>query len=195
MIRRLALLWLLVAAPVTLFAQESSTKLRLAQSNDSACDQRLFERAERSFEMRGRGSELLGKAERELREVLQLCGDAPVRYQVEEQLKLVHEELAESNLNIALFYLKRSHEGQGGKLGALGRLKNVLERYPTYSKLDQVLALLGELNVADNNFADAAAYYQRIIRDFPASQYLGEASLQLGVIDVMRKRGMQAPQP
>jgi len=49
--------------------------------------------------------------------------------------------------------------------------------------------------VADNNFADAAAYYQRIIRDFPASQYLGEASLQLGVIDVMRKRGMQAPQP
>ena len=100
MIRRLALLWLLFAAPVTLFAQESSTKLRLAQSNDSACNQQLFERAERSFEMRGRGSELLGKAERELREVLQLCGDAPVRYQVEEQLKLVHEELGESNLNM-----------------------------------------------------------------------------------------------
>ena len=194
MLPRLTLILLVVAAPVALFAQEQSAKPRLAQSNVSGCNEELFERAERSFEIGWRGSELLGRAERELREVLRFCGDAPIRYQVEEQLKLVQEELAESNLNIALFYLKRFDNGKGGKLGAFGRLKNILERYPTYSRLDQVLTLLGELNVADNNLDEAAAYYQRIIKDFPASRYVGEASLHLCEIDAMRRGGMPVPQ-
>lgn len=194
MLPRLTLILLVVAAPVALFAQEQSAKPRLAQSNVSGCNEELFERAERSFEIGWRGSELLGRAERELSEVLRFCGDAPIRYQVEEQLKLVHEELSESNLNIALFYLKRFHDGKGGKLGAFWRLKNILERYPTYSRLDQVLTLLGELNVADNNLDEAAAYYQRIIKDFPASRYVGEASLHLCEIDAMRRGGMPVPQ-
>ena len=90
----LAFLLFVVAAPVALLAQELSAKPRLAQSNVSGCNQELFEEAERSFETRWRGSELLGRAERELSEVLRFCGDAPIRYQVEGQLKLVHEELA-----------------------------------------------------------------------------------------------------
>ena len=94
MVRRLAFLLFVVAAPVALLAQELSAKPRLAQSNVSGCNQELFEEAERSFETRWRGSELLGRAERELSEVLRFCGDAPIRYQVEGQLKLVHEELA-----------------------------------------------------------------------------------------------------
>ena len=193
MLRRLTLILLVVAAPVALFAQEQSAKPRLAQSNVSGCNEELFERAERSFEIRRRGSELRARAERELSEVLRCCDDAPIRYQVEEQLK-PHEELGDSNLNIALFYLKRFHDGKGGKLGAFWRLKNILERYPTYSRLDHVLTLLGELNVADNNLDEAAAYYQRIIKDFPASRYLGEASLHLCEIDAMRSGGMPVPQ-
>ena len=94
MLPRLTLILLVVAAPVALFAQEQSAKPRLAQSNVSGCNEELFERAERSFEIGWRGSELLGRAERELSEVLRFCGDAPIRYQVEGQLKLVHEELA-----------------------------------------------------------------------------------------------------
>ena len=194
MLRRLTLILLVVAAPVALFAQEQSAKPRLAQSNVSGCNEELFERAERSFEIRWGGSELRARAERELSEVLRCCDDAPIRYQVEEQLKLVHEELGDSNLNIALFYLKRFHDGKGGKLGAFWRLKKILERYPTYSRLDHVLTLLGELNVADNNLDEAAAYYQRIIKDFPASRYLGEASLHLCEIDAMRSGGMPVPQ-
>lgn len=195
MIRHLALL-LLVAAAAVVLAREQSAKPRLAQSHVSGCNQELFERAEGSFKIRWRGSELRGRAERELREVVQFCGDTPIRFQVEEQLRLVQEELAESNLNIALFYLKRYHESntKRGKLGALSRLKNIVERYPEYSKLDQVLTLLGELNVADNNLDEAAAYYQKIIKDFSASQYLGEASLQLCVINAMRSGGMPVPQ-
>ena len=94
MVRRLALFWLVVAALIALLAQELSAKPRLAQTNVSGCNQKLFEKAERSFETRWRGSELLSRAERELSAVLRFCGDAPIRYQVEGQLKLVHEELA-----------------------------------------------------------------------------------------------------
>ena len=192
--RRLALLLLVIAAPVDNFAQDQSAISRLAQSNIYECNKELLERAERAFEIRLRGSELRARAERDLRELLRFCGDTPIRYQVEDQLKLVQEELAESNLNIALFYLKRFDSGKGGKQGASGRLKKILERYPRYSKLDQVLMLLGGLNVADNKLDEAAAYYQKIIKDFPASQYVGEASLQLCVIDVMRSDGISVPQ-
>ena len=53
MVRRLAFLLFVVAAPVALLAQELSAKPRLAQSNVSGCNQELFEEAERSFEPGG----------------------------------------------------------------------------------------------------------------------------------------------
>jgi outer membrane protein assembly factor BamD (BamD/ComL family) len=187
MLRRLSLLLLtVVAAPAVLYAQEQSAKPRAAQSGVSACTPELFEKAERSFESRLRDSNLRVRAERDLKEVVELCADTPGHYLAEEHLRIVQEELAESNLNIALFYLKKFHDGNGRKQGALSRLRSIVERYPNYSKLDQVLSLLGQINLADNNLDAAAAYYQRIVKDFPASQYAGEASLQLSVIDAMR---------
>ena len=187
MLRRPGLLLLVVVvAPAELYAQEQSAKPRSAPSGVSECTQELFERAERSFESRLRDSNLRVPAERDLKEAVELCADTPGFYLAEEHLKIVQEELAESNLNIALFYLKKFHDGKRGKQGALSRLKSIVERYPNYSKLDQVLSLLAQINLADNNLDAAAAYYQRIVKDFPVSQYAGEAWLQLSVIDAMR---------
>jgi outer membrane protein assembly factor BamD (BamD/ComL family) len=67
----------------------------------------MFDNAESSFRLRWRSSQILFRAERELREVIRRCATMPGRYQAEEHLKVVREELAESNLRIALFYLKK----------------------------------------------------------------------------------------
>jgi len=187
------LLLFVIGGPLTLCAQDQSTK-PLVSHIEQDCSQELFEKAEDSFQLRWRDTENLWRAERELSGVVRLCADAPGGYPAQEHLKVVHEELAEKNLSIALFYLKRYANGKGA-LAALSRLKNVVERYPEYSKLDQVLSLLGQLNVADGNLDDANGYYQRIVKDFPASQSAGEASIQVCVIDAMRNVGKPVLQP
>ena len=151
-----------------------------------ACTQQLFDDAETSYRMRWRSSEIKGKAEHELNALVQTCPATPARYQAEEHLQVVREELAESNLQIAKFYLNKSNGGKGGKAGARSRLNQIVDKYPKYTKLDEALSLLGQVNMDGGYLDDAANCYQRLIKDFPRSQYAGEAYIQLSVIEVMR---------
>jgi outer membrane protein assembly factor BamD (BamD/ComL family) len=132
---------------------------------------------------------------RQLSEVVRLCSETPGAFQAKDRLRVVHEELADSNLPIALFYLDKFHSGKSGKAAALGWLKLIIERYPQYSKLDRVLFLLGALSMNDNNQEEAERYYQRLIEAYPGSQYIGESSMQLSAIDVLKidKRSQPIP--
>jgi outer membrane protein assembly factor BamD (BamD/ComL family) len=150
------------------------------------CTQELFDRAETSYRIRWRDSEILVRAERELKEVIRNCSARPEGYQAEEHLQIVQEELAETNYLIAKFYLSRFYDGRGGGAGARARLNVILERYPKYTKLDEVLSLLGQVNIRQDYLDDAASNYQRLVKDYPYSQYAGEAFIQLSVINVMK---------
>ena len=114
MLHHLRLFLLMIAAAVTLYAQDRTAKPDLPESIPQ-CTEELFENAEASFQMRRRGTEALARAERDLRGLLRSCLNAPARYQAETQLKVVREELAENNLRIALFYLKKYRDGKGGR--------------------------------------------------------------------------------
>jgi tetratricopeptide (TPR) repeat protein len=178
-----ATLLFLIACPVAIKAQDQGPA---PESGTPGCSEELFENAEALFRKRQWRSADLFKAERELKEVVRLCADTPGRYQAEEHLKIAQEELAEHNLQIALFYLESFYNNRkGGKLGALARLKNIVERYPQYSKLDLVLLLLGD-NVANDKPDEAAIYYRRLIKDFPGSQCAAKASLGLNAVEVMK---------
>lgn len=152
----------------------------------SQCTEELFQRAEQAFERRKLGSENLAQAERQLSNLARFCKEQPAGLHAKEKLRVVHEELANHNLSIALFYLSNLYHGRGGQAGALSRLKHIIERYPDYSKLDQTLFLLGEINMKTRNFDEAASYYRQLIRAYPASQYIGEASLQLSAIGTLK---------
>lgn len=168
-------------------AFSSHAQYRVAQSpSPPNCTQELFDRAETSFLKRWGGTEILVKAERELKDVVRSCSATPEGYQAEEHLRIVQEELAEINLLIAQFYLSRFYDGRGGCDGARARLNDILQRYTKYTRLDEVLSLLGKLNIRQGYLDDAASNYQRLIKDFPNSQYAGEAFIQLSVIEVMK---------
>lgn len=159
----------------------------ITQTTMSECTEQLFEKAEQSFRRRVfGGSEMLGAAERQLSEVVRLCNETPAVLQAEDHLRVVHEEMAAHSLSTALFYLEKFHNGKGGKAAALSRLQTIIERYPQYSRLDQVLFLLGNMNMNDGNLDEATSYYQRIIRAYPTSQYAGEASMQLSAIELLK---------
>jgi len=146
----------------------------------------LFEKAEHSFSRRNLGSEMLGKTEQQLKEVVRLCNETPGGFPAEEQLKILHEEQAEHGLQIANFFLNKSHNGHGGTLGAQGRLKDIIERYPNYSHLDQVLFLLGKLRLSDGNLDEAATYFRRLLEEYPGSQNAAQAALELNTIEVFK---------
>jgi outer membrane protein assembly factor BamD (BamD/ComL family) len=150
------------------------------------CTQESFDRAETSFLKRWRDTEILIKAERELKDVVRSCSATPEGYQAEEHLQIVQEELAEMSLLIAQFYLNRFYDGRGGSDGARARLNDILERYTKYTRLDEVLSLLGQVNIRQGYLDDAASNYQQLIKDYPNSQYAGEAFIQLSVINAMR---------
>ena len=150
------------------------------------CTQQAFDEAETSYRMRWRGSELKIRAERQLKALVQNCTATPERDQAQEQLQIVQEELAESNLQIAKFYLDKSRVSNSRRTAARARLKTVIENYAKYSKRDEVLLILGQLNLDAGDLEEATVYYRRLINDFPYSQYAGEASLQLSVIDMIR---------
>jgi TolA-binding protein len=184
---------LLLAFAVPIAAQDAIPQI--SQSTASECTEESFEQAERSFKRRKFSSNNLVSAEQQLSKVVRLCKEQPGGFQAEDHLRVVHEDLADHNLYIALFYLGKFFEGKSGKAGALGRLKNIVEKYPEYSKLDQVLFLLGELNMKDRNFDEAASYYQRLIEAYPGSQYIGEASMHLSAIGVLKIETTAQPIP
>jgi TolA-binding protein len=155
-----------------------------------ACTEELFERTQHAFRIRKIGSEELHAAETELKEVVLLCSEPPAADQAATELKVVEEELAEHNLQIALFY-----KGRPARSGALSRLRLIVERYPHYSKMDQVLWLLGELDVEDDNLDEAATSCERLIREFPGSSHVGDATLRLAAIEVIRSEKSPLPIP
>ena len=112
---------------------------------DQTCTQESVDQAETAYQLRWRGSEMKFRAERELKKLVQSCAGMPERYQAEEQLRVVQEELAESNFQIAKFYLEKFRLGKGGTAGPRARLELIVERYPNYTKLYEVLFLLGQL--------------------------------------------------
>src|ERR1700755_3511698 len=97
------------------------TSLQTAETT-TVCTEELFEQAESSFDRRKFGTENLFISERQLSKVIRVCKDHAVIFQAEEQLRVVHEELADYNLRIALFYLDKFYDGKGGKAGAVSRL-------------------------------------------------------------------------
>lgn len=95
----------------------------------------------------------------------------------------MQEELAKSNLELALFYLQKFHEGRSISLkGASSRLVTIVEKYPNFSQMDQALFRLGEVSILLGDLDEAASYYNRIINGLPTSQYVAESMMQLNQI-------------
>jgi hypothetical protein len=105
---------LLLALAASCIDQENAAIPQNPQTIVSGCTEELFEKAERLFRYRGwGGSEGLGAAERQLGEVVRLCSETPGAFQAKEQLRVVHEEMADGKLSIALIYPDRFPNGKG----------------------------------------------------------------------------------
>jgi len=123
------------------------------------------------------------KAEQRLKVLLQQYPKSNLRDTVEARLRQVQENLAMHNLQIARFYYDVKYStGKGGLKGSQSRLKEIVDKYPCFSYNDEVYYRLGATYQAEEEPDEAARYYQKLIQEFPESQYNDKAREQLNII-------------
>ncbi len=123
------------------------------------------------------------KAEQRLKALLQQHPQTKLRPEVEQRLKEVQENLAMHHLQIGNFYYKaRFEQGKGGLKGAQSRFKEILEKYPNFSYMDEVLFRLATTYQHEEEPDEAAKFYQQLLREHPNSEYSEKAREQLEII-------------
>lgn len=130
------------------------------------------------------------KAEQRLKVLMQQFPQSKLRPEVEARLREVQENLAMHNLQVGNFYLEaRYRPGKGGLKGAQSRYKEIVEKYPNFSYMDEVLFKLGNTYREEEEPDEAAKYYQQLLRNYPNSDFAEKAKEQLNII------GAAIPEP
>lgn len=123
------------------------------------------------------------KAEQRLKVLLQQYPKSPLRPTVESRLAQVQENLAMHNFQIGRFYQDVKYAtGKGGLKGAQSRFKEIVDKYPCFSYSDEVFYRLASTYQAEEEPDEAARYYQRIVQEFPESEFVEKARQQLNII-------------
>jgi len=102
-------------------------------------------------------------AETELRRMIENYPDSPLLDEAKEKLRAVQEVLADGVYKIANQYSVRH-----SYVAAVSRYREVLEKYPDYSKTSEVLFNLAE-SLRQMDSPDSAIYYAKIVSDHPHS--------------------------
>ena len=123
------------------------------------------------------------KAEQRLKVLLQQYPKSPLRDTVEARLHEVQENLAMHNLQIARFYYDvKFKTDKGGLKGSQSRLKEIADKYPCFSYNDEVFYRLGATYQAEEEPDEAAKYYQKLVQEYPESEFNEKAREQLNII-------------
>jgi outer membrane protein assembly factor BamD len=123
------------------------------------------------------------KAELRLKVLLQQYPKSPLRPIVESRLREVQENLAMHNLQIARFYYDvKFLTDKGGLKGSQSRLKEIVDKYPCFSFNDEVFYRLGATYQAEEEPDEAAKYYQKLVQEYPESEFNEKAREQLNII-------------
>ncbi len=130
------------------------------------------------------------KAEQRLKVLMQQFPQTSLRPDVEHRLREVQENLAMHNLQIGNFYYKAKYERERrGLKGAQSRYREIVEKYPNFSFMDEVLFRLAATYQQEEEPDEAAKFYQQILRDHPNSEFAEKAREQLTII------GAPIPEP
>ena len=135
--------------------------------------------------------DLVRRAEKELKSILEADPQTVFRSQVEADLDIVNESLAYHDLLVAAFYMSRPHSLRDAR----SRLANITELFPKFSKMDEVLLRMSLIAVAEDHPDEASRTFWKLICTYPNSEYVPEAFKQLNQIGVSSWEGCQQYKP
>jgi outer membrane protein assembly factor BamD len=100
----------------------------------------------------------------------------------QDKMKDCEQRLAEHAVTIARHY----HRVRAYK-AAISRLKELLDNYPSYTKLDQVFFYLGDSYFLWNKADEAVPYFTKLVTDYPKSGYAKKSQERLAEIEAKPK--------
>jgi outer membrane protein assembly factor BamD len=107
-------------------------------------------------------------------EMLRAYPKSPLRPEAEAKLQEAMDRLAKHEHLIARFYMKR-----GSWSSAVPRLNYILDNYPNYAEKDAVFFDLATTLTKLGRGNEAKLYYERVISEYPKSDYAGRAKRRL----------------
>ncbi|MDQ3907088.1 MAG: outer membrane protein assembly factor BamD [Acidobacteriota bacterium] len=123
------------------------------------------------------------KAEQRLKALLQQFPKTSLRPEVQVRLNQVQEIEGMHSFTIGNFYYDRYLRGVApNPKGAQSRYNEVIQKYPNFSRMDKVLYLDAMTYIAEEQPDEAAKYLQRILREYPDSEFKERAEEQLDAI-------------
>lgn len=129
-------------------------------------------------------------AEQRLKALLQQYPNSSLRDEAEKRLSEVQDNLGLHNLYVGNHYYKQSVKyKKGGLKGAQSRYREILEKYPNFSFMDETLYKLAVTYLIEEETDQAARYFQQIIREYPNSDFVEDSKKQLELI------GAAIPEP
>ncbi len=130
------------------------------------------------------------RAEVRLKALLQSYPNSILKNEAELRLAEVQNNLGMHNLLIANYYYTLSvNQGKGGLKGAQSRYREILDKYPEFENMDEALFKLANTYLVEEETDQAARYFQRIVADYPNSDYVAKSKEQLELI------GASVPEP
>ena len=123
------------------------------------------------------------RAETRLKALLQQYPNSFLRPEAEQRLRQVQDNLGLHNLLIANYYYALSvDQKKGGLKGAQSRYREIIDKYPKFCFQDEALYKLAVTYQIEEETDQAAKYYQRIVSDYPNSDYVDKSKEQLKLI-------------
>jgi outer membrane assembly lipoprotein YfiO len=130
------------------------------------------------------------RAEQRLRAMLQQYPDSTLVALAKSRLAEVQDNLGLHNLYVGNYYYQKSVKfNKGGLKGAQSRYREIVDKYPGFSFMDEVLYKLAVTYQLEEESDQAARYYQQIAQDYPNSEYFEKAKEQLALM------GAEIPEP
>ncbi|MEO6655904.1 MAG: outer membrane protein assembly factor BamD [Pyrinomonadaceae bacterium] len=130
------------------------------------------------------------RAETRLKALLQNYPNSILKGEAEARLREVQDNLGLHNLLIANYYYTLSvDQKKGGLKGSQSRYREIVDKYPNFTFLDEVLYKLAVTYLVEEETDQAARYFQKIVSDYPNSEYVEKSKEQLELI------GATIPQP
>ncbi len=178
-IKNLLFLFCICGFSIFIKAQSNTTEPAPLPPKKFQCTSQLFDEAEYYFRARNLRKYYI-RAENLIKKILDVCPNADLISYLPKQLEILEEEKAAHNFIVGKYYFKQSTEfKKGGLKGAKSRFLDIIEKYPNYSKTAEVLFLLGEVFLVEKEFEQAKEYFQRLIKQFPQSDFTVRANEKL----------------
>jgi outer membrane protein assembly factor BamD len=123
------------------------------------------------------------RAEAKLKALLQQYSNSILKPEAEKRLSEVQDNLGLHGLYVANYYYTQAVEQKkGGLKGAQSRYREIVEKYPNFSFADEALYKLAVTYLVEEETDQAARYFQKIVSDFPNSDWVEKSKEQLGLI-------------